>query len=130
MQTATIQAESIKAEPIRFERFMASKDADLQERILAAKAKLGKRLVILGHHYQQESVYRHADYTGDSLKLCRFAGETDAEFIVFLGVHVMAEVADILSRPNQSAILPDLAAGCSMADMANLAKVERSRREL
>ena len=120
MQTATI----------KFERFQAAGDDDLQQRIIAAKAKLGKRLVILGHHYQQESVYRHADYTGDSLKLSRYAGETDAEFIVFLGVHFMAEVADILSRPDQISILPDLAAGCSMADMANLAKVERSRREL
>lgn len=129
MATSTIEMP-VKAEPIKFERFQASKEADLQERIIAAKAKLGKRLVILGHHYQQESVYRHADYTGDSLKLSRYAGETDAEFIVFLGVHFMAEVADILSRPEQIAILPDLSAGCSMADMANLAKVERSRREL
>ncbi len=120
----------LKAEPIRFERFQATQEAELQERIIAAMAKLGKRLVILGHHYQQESVYRHADYTGDSLKLSRYAGETDAEYIVFLGVHFMAEVADILSRPEQIAILPDLAAGWSMADMANLAKVERSRREL
>lgn len=130
MQTATIRAEAVKTEPIRFERFQATKEAELQERIIAAKAKLGKRLMILGHHYQQESVYRHADYTGDSLKLSRYAGETDAEFIVFLGVHFMAEVADILSRPEQISILPDLSAGCSMADMANLAKVERSRREL
>jgi quinolinate synthase len=129
MATSTIEMP-VKAEPIKFERFQASKEAELQERIIAAKAKLGKRLVILGHHYQQESVYRHADYTGDSLKLSRYAGETDAEFIVFLGVHFMAEVADILSRPEQIAILPDLSAGCSMADMANLAKVERSRREL
>lgn len=130
MQTATIRAEAVKTEPIRFERFQATKEAELQERIIAAKANLGKRLMILGHHYQQESVYRHADYTGDSLKLSRYAGETDAEFIVFLGVHFMAEVADILSRPEQISILPDLSAGCSMADMANLAKVERSRREL
>lgn len=129
MATSTI-AMPIKAEPIKFERFQATKEAELQERIIAAKAKLGKRLVILGHHYQQESVYRHADYTGDSLKLSRYAAETDAEFIVFLGVHFMAEVADILSRPEQISILPDLSAGCSMADMANLAKVERSRREL
>jgi len=129
MATSTIEMP-IKAEPIKFERFQATKEAELQERIIAAKAKLGKRLVILGHHYQQESVYRHADYTGDSLKLSRYAGETDAEFIVFLGVHFMAEVADILSRPEQISILPDLSAGCSMADMANLAKVERSRREL
>lgn len=129
MATSTLDMP-IKAEPIKFERFQASKEDELQARIIAAKAKLGKRLVILGHHYQQESVYRHADYTGDSLKLSRYAGETDAEFIVFLGVHFMAEVADILSRPEQIAILPDLSAGCSMADMANLAKVERSRREL
>ena len=116
--------------PIKFERYQASDDEDLQARIVSAKAKLGKKLVILGHHYQQEGVYRHADFTGDSLKLSRFAAETDAQYIVFLGVHFMAEVADILSRPDQISILPDLSAGCSMADMANLAKVERSRREL
>ena len=116
--------------PINFERYQASDDEDLQARIVSAKAKLGKKLVILGHHYQQEGVYRHADFTGDSLKLSRFAAETDAQYIVFLGVHFMAEVADILSRPDQISILPDLSAGCSMADMANLAKVERSRREL
>lgn len=120
----------MQTSPIKFERFHATAEAELQERIIAAKNKLGKKLVILGHHYQQEGVYRHADYTGDSLKLSRFAGETDAEYIVFLGVHFMAEVADILSRPEQISILPDLSAGCSMADMANLAKVERSRREL
>jgi quinolinate synthase len=120
----------MQAVAIQFEPYLQSKQEDLQARIVAAKQKLGKRLVILGHHYQHESVYRHADYTGDSLKLSRYAAQTDAEFIVFLGVHFMAEVADILSRPEQIAILPDLSAGCSMADMANLAKVERSRREL
>lgn len=120
MQTATI----------KFEKYQAAQEDDLQQRILAARAALGKRLVILGHHYQHEGVYRHADYTGDSLKLSRYAAESDAEYIVFLGVHFMAEVADILSRPDQIAILPDMAAGCSMADMANLAKVERCRREL
>lgn len=120
----------MQASPIKFEFFQAQQEADLQERIVAAKAKLGKRLVILGHHYQQEGVYRHADFTGDSLKLSKYAAESDAEFIVFLGVHFMAEVADILSRPDQIAILPDMAAGCSMADMANLSKVERCRREL
>ncbi|MEQ1602882.1 MAG: quinolinate synthase NadA [Methylophilaceae bacterium] len=120
MQTATI----------KFERFQHAAEDDCQQRIVAAKAKLGKKLVILGHHYQQEGVYRHADFTGDSLKLSRHAAATDAEYIVFLGVHFMAEVADILSRPEQISILPDLSAGCSMADMANLAKVERSRREL
>ena len=115
---------------IKFERFQHSADEECQQRILAAREKLGKRVVILGHHYQHESVYRHADLTGDSLKLSRHAAAADAEIIVFLGVHFMAEVADILSRPDQIVILPDLSAGCSMADMANLAKVERSRREL
>jgi quinolinate synthase len=120
----------MQATAIKFEHFQARQEADLQDRILAAKAALGERLVILGHHYQQEGVYRHADYTGDSLKLSRSAEASDAEFIVFLGVHFMAEVADILTRPDQTVILPDMAAGCSMADMANLSKVERCRREL
>ena len=115
---------------IRFDRFNALRDEDAEARILAARAKLGKRAVILGHHYQRADVYRHADLTGDSLRLSRLAGQTDAEFIVFCGVHFMAEVADMLSKPAQIAILPDLAAGCSMADMASLAKVERCWREL
>ena len=97
---------------------------------LQAKAALGKRAVILAHHYQRADVYKHADLTGDSLKLSRLASATDAEYLVFCGVHFMAEVADILSKPEQIAILPDLAAGCSMADMASLSKVERAWREL
>lgn len=115
---------------IQFSKFNALSDEDAQERIVAARAKLGKDAVLLCHHYQRADVYRHADLTGDSLKLARLASETDARFIVFCGVHFMAEVADILSKPEQIAILPDLAAGCSMADMANLAKVERCWREL
>ena len=86
--------------------------------------------MILGHHYQRADVYKHADLTGDSLRLSKLAAQTDAEYIVFCGVHFMAEVADILSKPHQKAILPDLSAGCSMADMANLAKVERAWREI
>jgi quinolinate synthase len=105
-------------------------DEEWDARIRAAKAALGERLLILGHHYQREEVYRHADVSGDSLKLSRVAAESRAEFIVFCGVHFMAEVADILTRPEQQVILPDLSAGCSMADMANLAKVERAWREL
>lgn len=105
-------------------------EAECQDRILSAKEKLGDRLVILGHHYQREEVFRHADFSGDSLKLSRQAAESDAEYIVFCGVHFMAEVADILSRPEQASILPDMAAGCSMADMANLANVERAWREI
>lgn len=105
-------------------------DAELEARIVAAKNELGERLVILGHHYQREEVFRHAHFSGDSLKLSRLAAQSQAEYIVFCGVHFMAEVADILSRPEQTAILPDLAAGCSMADMANLIKVERAWRDL
>ncbi|MEN9492576.1 MAG: quinolinate synthetase [Pseudomonadota bacterium] len=118
------------ASPISFDHFNALKDADAHDRIRAAKAKLGSRVVLLVHHYQRADVYQHLDLTGDSLKLSRLASQTDAEYIVFCGVHFMAEVADILSKPEQIAILPDLAAGCSMADMASLAKVARSWREL
>jgi quinolinate synthase len=113
-----------------FDRYSRLQDDDCEGRIVAAKKKLGNRAVILGHHYQRADVYRHADFTGDSLKLSRLAAQTDAQYIVFCGVHFMAEVADILSKPGQVAILPDMAAGCSMADMANLSKVERAWREL
>lgn len=105
-------------------------DAECDARIVAAKEKLGKRCIILGHHYQRNEVFKHADVSGDSLKLSRQAAESEAEYIVFCGVHFMAEVADILSRPEQIAILPDLAAGCSMADMANRVNVERCWQEL
>jgi quinolinate synthase len=105
-------------------------DQECDARIIAAKAKLGKRCVILGHHYQRDEVFKHADFSGDSLQLSRDAAKSDAEYIVFCGVHFMAEVADILSRPEQIAILPDLAAGCSMADMANLIKVQKCWEEL
>ena len=120
----------MQAEVIAFERFDTLQDDVCAQRIVAAKAALGKRAVILAHHYQRADVYRHADLTGDSLQLSRLAAGTDAEYLVFCGVHFMAEVADILSKPEQIAILPDLAAGCSMADMANLSKVERAWREL
>lgn len=92
--------------------------------------KLGKRAVILAHHYQRADVYRHADLTGDSLKLSFLAAQTEADYLVFCGVHFMVEVADILSSPQQIAILPDMSAGCSMADMASLSNVERAWREL
>ncbi len=115
---------------IAFDRFKPLQDNACESRIVAAKAALGKRAVVLGHHYQRADVYKHADLTGDSLQLSRLAGQTDADYIVFCGVHFMAEVADILSKPTQAAILPDMNAGCSMADMANLAKVERAWREL
>jgi quinolinate synthase len=105
-------------------------DAECDARIKAAKAKLGKRCIVLGHHYQRDEVFKHADIYGDSLKLSREAAQSEAEYIVFCGVHFMAEVADILSRPEQIAILPDMAAGCSMADMANKVKVQQCWDEL
>ena len=100
-------------------------DPDLVERVRAAKAALGDRVYVLGHHYQRDEVIQFADTTGDSFKLAQqAAAHPEAEFIVFCGVHFMAESADILTSPEQHVILPDLAAGCSMADMADLAQVE------
>ena len=101
------------------ERYLGLSDDEMQARIATARATLGDRLVILGHHYQRDEVIRFADYTGDSFKLSReVAQHPRADFIVFCGVHFMAESADVLALPHQKVILPDLAAGCSMADMA------------
>jgi len=103
----------------------AASDPHLVARARAARAALGDRAFVLGHHYQRDEVIEFADVTGDSFKLARdAAGRPDAEFIVFCGVHFMAESADILTGPDQKVILPDLAAGCSMADMARLGQVE------
>ena len=113
-----------------FEDYRELSDDVCQERINTARQQLGNKAVLLCHHYQRADVYQHADLTGDSLKLSRLASQTDAEYIVFCGVHFMAEVADMMTKSNQTAILPDLAAGCSMADMANLSKVARCWREL
>ncbi len=105
----------------------AASDPALVERARAAKAALGERVFVLGHHYQRDEVIQFADVTGDSFKLARdAAARPDAEFIVFCGVHFMAESADILTSPEQTVVLPDLAAGCSMADMARLAQVEEA----
>jgi quinolinate synthase len=113
------------------ERFLRLSDDEMDERITAAKRALGDRLVILGHHYQRDEVIKFADFTGDSLKLARaIATREKAEFIVFCGVHFMAESADILRAPHQKVILPDLAAGCSMADMAAGDQLEMAWREL
>ncbi|HET8905986.1 MAG TPA: quinolinate synthase NadA [Ktedonobacterales bacterium] len=107
-------------------REYALMDADeLDRRIAAARATLGTRLVILGHHYQRDEVIKYADARGDSFKLAQFAAaRPEADYILFCGVHFMAESADILSGPHQTVILPNPAAGCSMADMANIAEVE------
>ena len=95
------------------------------ERARAAKAALGDRVFVLGHHYQRDEVIQFADVTGDSFKLARdAAARPEADYIVFCGVHFMAESADILTAEHQKVVLPDLAAGCSMADMARIAQVE------
>jgi quinolinate synthase len=112
------------------QQFTGLSDDECVARIEAAKAALGDRLIILGHHYQRQEVFQHSDVCGDSLKLSRAAADSKADYIVFCGVHFMAEVADILSRPDQIAMLPDLSAGCAMADMANLTKVERAWQEI
>ena len=108
------------------ERYLGLSDEEMNRRIAAARATLGRRLVILGHHYQRDEVIAFADYTGDSYKLAgQVSKHPDAEFIVFCGVHFMAESADVLSGDHQQVILPDLAAGCSMADMAEPDQLEQ-----
>jgi quinolinate synthase len=128
---ATIRAPEI--EPgvgCNFDSYLLVPDYTLDERIAAAKAKLGDDVVILGHHYQRDEVIKFADFRGDSLKLSFQASETYARNIVFCGVHFMAESADILRREHQIVILPDLNAGCSMADMADIGQVEACWSEL
>jgi len=120
---------ALKIDP-KLDTYSFMSDEECDARILAAKQKLGKRLAILGHHYQRNEVFKHADFSGDSLKLSQMAATTDAEFIVFCGVHFMAEVADIVTDGQRTVILPDLAAGCSMADMANLVKVKKCWEEI
>jgi quinolinate synthase len=111
--------------------YTAATEDELVERIAAAKATLGDQLVILGHHYQRDEVIRWADKIGDSFKLARFAADNDrATDIVFCGVHFMAESADVLTADHQRVILPDLNAGCSMADMADIDQVEEAWEEI
>jgi quinolinate synthase len=106
------------------EDYLALPDHSMDRRIADARAKLGSTTLLLGHHYQRDEVICFADATGDSYKLSKIAAETDARYIVFCGVHFMAESADVLGRPDQQVILPDLSAGCSMADMAEISQVE------
>ncbi len=113
-----------------FSSYLLAPDTTLDERIGAAVQKLGSDLVILGHHYQRDEVIRFARFRGDSLKLAQQAAGCDAKYIVFCGVHFMAESADVLRRPGQVVILPDLNAGCSMADMAEIGQVETCWAEL
>jgi quinolinate synthase len=131
VQPATVRAPEI--EPgvgCDFDSYLLVPDTSLNERIGAAKAQLGKDVVILGHHYQRDEVVQFADFRGDSLKLSYQAAEAEGRYIVFCGVHFMAESADILRREHQAVILPDLNAGCSMADMADIGQVEACWAEL
>lgn len=113
------------------QNYFGVSNAQMDSRIAEAKEKLGPRLVILGHHYQRDDVVKFAHYTGDSFKLSQLAaGHPEADYIVFCGVHFMAESADVLSEPHQRVILPDLAAGCSMADMADIDQLEQAWEEL
>jgi len=106
------------------ENYLALPDHSMDDRIAVARERLGASTILLGHHYQRDEVIRFADFTGDSYKLSKVAAETDAQYIVFCGVHFMAESADVLGRDDQQVILPDLNAGCSMADMAEISQVE------
>src|SRR5262245_42497446 len=113
------------------EEYLGLAEAEMDERIAAARAELGSRLLILGHHYQRDEVIKFADYTGDSFRLAsQIAKRPEADHIVFCGVHFMAESADVLCAPHQQVILPDLAAGCSMADMAAPDQLETCWEEL
>lgn len=119
-ETAAAAAE----ETCSLENYLALPDHTMDERIEKARAKLGATTILLGHHYQRDEVIRFADFTGDSYKLSKIAAETGAQNIVFCGVHFMAESADVLGSDGQRVILPDLNAGCSMADMAEISQVE------
>jgi len=120
-----VTAASAEAgEACSLENYLALPDHSMDGRIAQARAQLGQTAVILGHHYQRDEVVRFADFTGDSLKLSKTAASTAAKYIVFCGVHFMAESADILAREGQQVILPDMNAGCSMADMAEISQVE------
>ncbi|HVJ07127.1 MAG TPA: quinolinate synthase NadA [Acidisarcina sp.] len=116
--------ENTAGEQCSLEHYLTLPDHSMDDRIAAARARLGTTTVLLGHHYQRDEVIRFADFTGDSYKLSKIAAETDARYIVFCGVHFMAESADVLGREGQQVILPDLNAGCSMADMADISQVE------
>jgi len=122
--TNVATAPVTESQSCSLENYLVLPDHSMDGRIAAAKAELGSECVILGHHYQRDEVVRFADYRGDSYRLSQMAAQAKGRYIVFCGVHFMAESADVLSRPGQSVILPDLNAGCSMADMAEISQVE------
>jgi quinolinate synthase len=126
----TLAVETLTKAPA-LEDYFGRSEGELYERIESARRRLGQRLLILGHHYQRDDVICHADITGDSFKLSKLAAERpEADFVVFCGVHFMAESADILKTGDQKVILPDLGAGCSMADMATAEQVEDAWEQL
>ncbi len=130
-QPPTLRAPEIEAGVgCDFDSYLLVPDNALDDRIAAAKARLGRDVVILGHHYQRDEVVKFADFRGDSLKLSFQASQAEGRYIVFCGVHFMAESADILRREHQMVVLPDLNAGCSMADMADIGQVEACWSEL
>src|SRR5271166_5915693 len=112
------------------ENYLVLPDHTMDERIASAREALGRECVVLGHHYQRDEVIRFADFRGDSYKLSQEAAAAAGKYIVFCGVHFMAESADILAHPGQVTILPDLNAGCSMADMAEIGQVENCWEQL
>jgi len=129
LSVLTEEAVEVLREPVAenacsLDNYLVLPDNTMDDRIAAARAKLGKSTILLGHHYQRDEVIRFADFTGDSYKLSKIAAETEASYLVFCGVHFMAESADVLGRAEQQVILPDLNAGCSMADMAEIGQVE------
>ncbi|HET9087007.1 MAG TPA: quinolinate synthase NadA [Acidobacteriaceae bacterium] len=127
----SISVESVLDAPVErlqgscsLDDYLALPDHSMDDRIAAARAELGTDALILGHHYQRDEVIRFADFTGDSYKLSRIASESSSRYILFCGVHFMAESADVLAQPYQHVVLPDMNAGCSMADMADISQVE------
>ncbi len=119
----TLPVESLR-ETCSLDNYLAMPDHTMDSRIAEVRKRLGQDALILGHHYQRDEVIRFADYTGDSYKLSKIASESSSRYILFCGVHFMAESADVLAQPYQQVILPDLNAGCSMADMADISQVE------
>jgi quinolinate synthase len=123
-ETAALAADAGVSDTCSLDNYLAQPDHTMDDRIRAAREQLGKDVVLLGHHYQRDEVIRFADFTGDSYKLSKVAAATSAKYMLFCGVHFMAETADVLGQPWQQVILPDLNAGCSMADMAEIGQVE------
>ena len=123
-EVTTASSAAADSSTCTLENYLALPDHTMDARIAEARAKLGATTILLGHHYQRDEVIRFADATGDSYKLSKIAAESPAKYIVFCGVHFMAESADVLGHDGQQVILPDLNAGCSMADMAEISQVE------